>query len=543
MLRVLHDAPVPGLPVAAPERMLVSAARGARLTAAVAPSLARRTLDLLARLEEHTPDIEELVPSHGDFNVSQLLDVEGALAVLDFDEACLAPRALDVASYAANLVERPPGRPRPRRRRARRAARAATASAPRALPWYLSASLLRRAAEPLPAPQAPLAPAHRVDRRRGRGGARPMKLVMLMSGFPRRSETFALNELLALDRAGMLAAVFATKPGEPGPPQPGAERLMEKVAGARPGHARGAGRGGRGAPERRAGRAPCTATSRTSRPRSLRRPRAAWASRTASASTRVDARKVSRAGLADRAQRRRVRDRVQPRRRRRPARAPARRCSSSRTASTSSASAATPAAAGRGPHDPRRRPARREEGLPGPARRRREGSSPRSACGSSATAPTREALERQIADLGLGDRVELVGPRTHEELPAEYAAAHIVVVPSVIDATGDRDGLPNVVLEAMSSGRPVVASDVAAVRAPSSTARTGLLVAPRDAEALAGALEFLADQPDLRARLGARRPRARRGRLRAAQLHRPPARLPGVRVCLTAGTVAYVLKG
>jgi len=56
-----------------------------------------------------------------------------------------------------------------------------------------------------------------------------VRLVMLMSGFPRRSETFALNELLALDRAGCLEAVFATKPGEPGPPQPGAEQLMQKV--------------------------------------------------------------------------------------------------------------------------------------------------------------------------------------------------------------------------------------------------------------------------------------------------------------------------
>ena len=64
-----------------------------------------------------------------------------------------------------------------------------------------------------------------------------MRLVMLMSGFPRRSETFALNELLALDRAGVLEAVFATKPGEPGPPQPGAERLMQKVRVLAPGTA------------------------------------------------------------------------------------------------------------------------------------------------------------------------------------------------------------------------------------------------------------------------------------------------------------------
>jgi hypothetical protein len=147
MLAVLHDANVPGLPVAGSETTLASAAHAARLTAAVAPGLARRTLDLLARLEEHAPDVDELVPSHGDFNISQLLDVDGALAVLDFDEACLAPRALDVTSYAANLVS---GRPGDLAR-----ADAALASLldgygapPQALHWYLAAALLRRSPSP-----------------------------------------------------------------------------------------------------------------------------------------------------------------------------------------------------------------------------------------------------------------------------------------------------------------------------------------------------------------------------------------------------------
>jgi len=84
----------------------------------------------------------------------------------------------------------------------------------------------------------------------------------------------------------------------------------------------------------------------------------------------------------------------------------------------------------------------------------------------------------------------------------------IVVVPSITDATGDRDGLPNVVLEAMSSGRPVIASDVGAVSSAVVDGRTGVLVPPADAEALAGALEFLVDQPDCRERLG-REARAR----------------------------------
>jgi glycosyltransferase involved in cell wall biosynthesis len=122
--------------------------------------------------------------------------------------------------------------------------------------------------------------------------------------------------------------------------------------------------------------------------------------------------------------------------------------------------------------------------------------------------PVRPELERQIAEHAVGDRVRLVGPRTHDELPAEFAAAHIVVVPSITDANGDRDGLPNVVLEAMSSARPVVASDVGAVASAVIDGRTGVLVPPGDAHALAGALEFLVDQPDMRERLG-REARAR----------------------------------
>jgi aminoglycoside phosphotransferase (APT) family kinase protein len=115
--------------------------------AAVAPPLARRVRGLLARLEEHAPAVHALVPSHGDFNISQLLDVEGALAVVDFDEACLAPPALDVASYAANLVSGRPGD-----LEAADAALAALldgyAARPDGLSWYLAASLLRRAPSP-----------------------------------------------------------------------------------------------------------------------------------------------------------------------------------------------------------------------------------------------------------------------------------------------------------------------------------------------------------------------------------------------------------
>jgi glycosyltransferase involved in cell wall biosynthesis len=98
--------------------------------------------------------------------------------------------------------------------------------------------------------------------------------------------------------------------------------------------------------------------------------------------------------------------------------------------------------------------------------------------------------------------VTLCGPMTHAQLPAAYAAAHIVVVPSVIDRTGDRDGLPNVVLEAMASARPVVASDVAAISSAVQDGQTGLLVPPGDPNRLAGALRLLAGRPALMEDLG-----------------------------------------
>ncbi len=108
----------------------------------------------------------------------------------------------------------------------------------------------------------------------------------------------------------------------------------------------------------------------------------------------------------------------------------------------------------------------------------------------------------RTAAAALGDRVELAGVRTHAELPVEYQTADVVVVPSVVDSAGDRDGLPNVLLEAMASGCAVVASDVAAVGDAVRDGHSGLLVPPGDAAALAAALRRLRDDEQLRVALG-----------------------------------------
>ncbi|HEY1478486.1 MAG TPA: glycosyltransferase, partial [Gaiellales bacterium] len=117
--------------------------------------------------------------------------------------------------------------------------------------------------------------------------------------------------------------------------------------------------------------------------------------------------------------------------------------------------------------------------------------------------PLRAALERSVAARGLVDRVRFAGSLTHHELPAAYAAADVVVAPSIEDADGDRDGLPNVVLEAMASGRPVIASEIAAIASAVRDGETGLLVAPGDPLALRAALERVARDRALAGAMGA----------------------------------------
>lgn len=116
--------------------------------------------------------------------------------------------------------------------------------------------------------------------------------------------------------------------------------------------------------------------------------------------------------------------------------------------------------------------------------------------------PERGALEERIDALGLATTVRLPGRVTHEDLPTLYRSADIVVAPSVVDRNGDRDGLPNVVLESMACGRPLVASDVAAIASAVDHGTNGVLVAPADPAALAAAIRALAADPAGRRRLG-----------------------------------------
>jgi glycosyltransferase involved in cell wall biosynthesis len=122
--------------------------------------------------------------------------------------------------------------------------------------------------------------------------------------------------------------------------------------------------------------------------------------------------------------------------------------------------------------------------------------------------PDRGALEAQVERAGLAGRVRLLGTCTRPEVAARVAAADVVVAPSVPTRSGRREGIPVALMEAAACGRALVASRLSGIPELVEDGKTGILVPPGDAGALADALERLARDPGLRARLG-REARAR----------------------------------
>lgn len=130
-----------------PESLLAAAERHAAFISVIVPELAARLDAVVARLRQAIPNATGYVPTHGDFHVDQLLRVGSDLVLIDFDDMCLAPPALDLGSYLADVV-----RGRDGDLAALDAVRGPLlrgyGDLPPALDWYVSAVALTRASHP-----------------------------------------------------------------------------------------------------------------------------------------------------------------------------------------------------------------------------------------------------------------------------------------------------------------------------------------------------------------------------------------------------------
>jgi glycosyltransferase involved in cell wall biosynthesis len=117
--------------------------------------------------------------------------------------------------------------------------------------------------------------------------------------------------------------------------------------------------------------------------------------------------------------------------------------------------------------------------------------------------PEREDLERLASGLGLRDTAVFHGALTQEQLMPIYAGADVFALASVVTADGDRDGIPNVLIEALAMGIPTVATTTGGIPELIEDGVTGLLAQPGDAQGLSERLEQALYDQELRARLKA----------------------------------------
>jgi glycosyltransferase involved in cell wall biosynthesis len=120
----------------------------------------------------------------------------------------------------------------------------------------------------------------------------------------------------------------------------------------------------------------------------------------------------------------------------------------------------------------------------------------------SGAGPLTATVAALIQELELADVVKMRPAVTQEELQAIYQQATVFVLPCQIADNADRDGIPNVLVEAMAVGLPVVSTQVSGIPELIEHGVSGLLVPPKAAAALAAALALLLDTPSLRESLG-----------------------------------------
>ncbi|MCP5151182.1 MAG: glycosyltransferase [Ectothiorhodospiraceae bacterium] len=115
--------------------------------------------------------------------------------------------------------------------------------------------------------------------------------------------------------------------------------------------------------------------------------------------------------------------------------------------------------------------------------------------------PERDQLSAMIRELGLEGSVRIDPPMPQERLVRQMREASVLALPAVVSASGDRDGLPTVLLEALALGVPAISTRVAGIPEIIEDGRTGLLAEPGDAAGLADAIARVLCDDALAARL------------------------------------------
>lgn len=111
--------------------------------------------------------------------------------------------------------------------------------------------------------------------------------------------------------------------------------------------------------------------------------------------------------------------------------------------------------------------------------------------------PQEIIIQERITELGLTGQVRLMGKMPQTELRRAYATADIMALACQVTADGDRDGIPNVLVEAMASGIPVVSTRISGIPELIENGVNGLLVPEKEPQALAEALEQLILKPEM----------------------------------------------
>jgi glycosyltransferase involved in cell wall biosynthesis len=114
-----------------------------------------------------------------------------------------------------------------------------------------------------------------------------------------------------------------------------------------------------------------------------------------------------------------------------------------------------------------------------------------------------DKLTTQAGRLGIADRIEWRGAQAQESVITEYRKSDIFALACRIASDGDRDGLPNVLVEASSQGVACISTDISGVPELISDGETGLLVPSENADRLSAGLARLIGDPQLRFRIGA----------------------------------------